>query len=80
MTTTVEQQVSDNKVTGHHAWDRVCVNTLTAKHNQQIEIGMRAGRVEWSSRAAECRTEQPCLAESRAEQSNRSETVPRGVE
>ena len=52
MTTTVEQQVSDNKVTGHHAWDRVCVNTLTAKHNQQIEIGMQgesSGAVEQPS-------------------------------
>lgn len=41
VTTTVEQRVSDNKVTGHHAWDRVCVNSVAAKRNQQIEIGMQ---------------------------------------
>ena len=34
VTTTVEQQVSDNRVTGHHAWDRVCVNSVAAKHNR----------------------------------------------
>ena len=88
MTTTVEQQVSDNKVTGHHAWDRVCDHPNG--QTQPTDRNRNAGRVEWSSRAAECRTEQPCLAESRteqpclaesrAEQSNRSETVPRGVE
>ena len=34
VTTTVGQQVSDNRVTGHHAWDRVCVNSVAAKHNR----------------------------------------------
>ena len=37
MTTTVEQRMSDNRVTGHHAWNRVCVNSVAAKLNQQIE-------------------------------------------
>ena len=41
VTTTVEQRMSDNRVTGHHAWNRVCVNSVAAKHNQQIEIGMQ---------------------------------------
>ena len=78
VTTTVEQRVSDNKVTGHHAWDRVCDHPNG--QTQPTDRNRNAGRVEWSSRAAESRTEQPCLAESRTEQSNRSETVPRGVE
>ena len=50
VTTTVEQRVSDNRVTGHHAWDRVCVNSVAAKLNQQ---NRNAGRVEWSSGAVE---------------------------
>ena len=51
MTTTVEQQVSDNRVTGHHAWDRVCVNSVAAKRNQQNRNARRASGVEqWSSR------------------------------
>ena len=37
VTTTVEQRMSDNRVTGHHAWNRVCVNSVAAKLNQQIE-------------------------------------------
>ena len=50
VTTTVEQRVSANRVTGHHAWDRVCVNSVAAKLNQQ---NRNAGRVEWSSGAVE---------------------------
>ena len=71
VTTTVGQQVSDNRVTGHHAWDRVCDHPNG--QTQPTDRNRNAGRVEWSSRAAECRTEQPCLAECRTEQPNRSE-------
>ena len=54
MTTTVEQRMSDNRVTGHHAWDRVCDHpngqTQPTDRNRNAR---RASRVESSSRAVE---------------------------
>ena len=63
VTTTVEQRMSDNRVTGHHAWDRVC-EQRGGQTQPTDRIGMHAGRVEWSRAAEWSGVEQPSGVES----------------
>ena len=67
------QRMSDNPLTGHHVWDRVC-EQRGGQTQPTDRIGMRTGRVESSSRAERSQDERSVEPNSRtAEQSNRSE-------
>ena len=69
VTTTVEQQVSDNKVTGHHAWDRVCDHP-----NGQTQPTDRIGMQGESSGAVEQPSVEPnSRASRRVEPNSRTE-------
>ena len=76
------QRMSDNPLTGHHVWDRVC-EQRGGQTQPTDRIGMRTGRVESSSRAERSQDERSVEPNSRtAEQPNsrtEANTVPSGA-